>query len=545
VTSDTAGWDLAGLVRARAEEMGDAPYLSFGLGECTLTFREAHERSEAVAAALAETGVRAGDCVLLMMANRCEFVLAWFALAKLGAAPVPVNTAYRGEWLEHVAGTSGARTAVVDTTSAAAYVGLEAPALSDIVVAPATVSSDPDFALPATDPVRRWRTVDFGACSAGTRRGSRSPRPSDLAAIHFTSGTTGRSKGALVPLAHMDLLVRRNAELLALDHESVYLTELPLFHINAQMTVQGTLVHRCRGRIEERFSASRWLDRVRASGATHTSMLGVMVDFVLAQESREVDTDHHLGAAWTVPCVPAAVDDLRRRFGIRRIVTSYGTTEIGMLARREVEPGSSAGHAGPVDSEHYDVRIVDPDTDEVVPTGTAGEIVLRPTRPWTVMQGYVAMPERTTQTFRNLWLHTGDVGRFDGEGNLSFVDRLNDRIRRRGENVASADLEHVLSTHPDVAEVAVVAVPADEGGEDEIKACLVLVRDDDLARTFDPESFWAWCDERLPAFAVPRYLDVRDQMPRTATAKILKVPLREAGVPENCADRGPAPRRRV
>jgi crotonobetaine/carnitine-CoA ligase len=258
-------------------------------------------------------------------------------------------------------------------------------------------------------------------------------------------------------------------------------------------------------------------------------MLGVMVDFVLRQPATDHDQDHSLRSVWMVPCLPDLSRRFRDRFGIERIVTSYGTSEIGMVARRVVDRSDDVS-SGQVGEEFYEVRVVD-DDDLPLPQGEVGEIVVRTKLPWTVTHGYFGMPDRTVEAFRNLWLHTGDAGRFDQAGNLCFVDRLADRLRRRGENVASADVEHVLGTHAVVAEAAVVAVPADEeGGEDEIKACLVLVPEASL----DAEAFWAWCDERLPYFAVPRYLEVYDALPK----KVLKRELRTTQADAKVFDRG-------
>jgi crotonobetaine/carnitine-CoA ligase len=515
-------WDLAALIQRQGDALGPAPYLSFARDSVQLSFADVDERSGRLAGGLAELGVRRGDHVVIMSSNRAEFVLTWFALAKLGAVQVPVNTAYRGSWLQHVVITSGAAIAVVEDELLDAFAAVDVPGLTDLVV----------IGEPA--PIGALRGHRFDELEAAPAPSSEPAQLADLAAVHFTSGTTGRSKGAAIPLPAMDLLTRRNAQLLDLTPESVYSTELPLFHINAQMTVQGALLAGARAHVEERFSATQWLERLRAVGATHTSMLGVMVDFVLAQPPTDRDLEQPLRAVWTVPCVPAAVERLRARFGIERIVTSYGTTELGMLARRVVAPGSSDTSSGPVDAAHYTVQIVDPVSDELVPTGEVGELVVRPRAPWTTMTGYVAMPERTIEAYRNLWMHSGDCARLDADGNLHFVDRLHDRIRRRGENVASADLEHELAQHPAVVEVAVIPVPATEdGGEDEIKACVVTRED------FDLDEFWAWCDERLPSFAVPRYVERFAELPKTPTAKVLKTPLRESARNERTADRGP------
>ena len=530
VVPDRGRWALPPLLRERAAEHGDRPFLSFAADGAEISFAEADERSDRLAAGLAALGVRRGDGVLLMLGNRLEFVLAWFALSKLGAPHVPVNVEYRGEFLEHLANTAQARVIVLESrfldTLAASLPQL--PELRSVIVV-----GEPADPLPGLE-LRSFGELPLDAAPPAEEIG-----PADTGSIMFTSGTTGRSKGALMPHASMHLLCERNGELLGMDGDSVYSTELPLFHINAQMTVYGALISGARARLEERFSASRWLERIRACGATHTSMLGVMLEFVLAQPPAAEDRDHELRSAWTVPCVPGTVERFRERFGIERLVTSYGTTEVGMVANRIVEPSAPAS-AGPVGDEYYDVAIANPETDEPVPPGESGEILVRPRLPWTVTSGYFGMPERSAAAMRNLWFHTGDLGRFDEHGNLCFLDRLQDRIRRRGENVASADVEQVLGTHAAVAEAAVVAVAADAGGEDEIKACLVL---DVAASDFDAEEFWAWCDGRLPYFAVPRYLDLRDELPKTPTEKVLKHELRDSSG-ARLFDRGPGGRER-
>jgi len=525
VVEDRNRWVLPELLRQRARQLEDKPFLSFALDDASATYAEADERSDRLAAGLAELGVRAGDRVMVMMGNRIEFVLTWFALNKLGAFHAPINTDYRGDFLEHLVNSAQARLMVVEQRFVDVVLACakNMPVLSDLIV----VGGEPPAQL------GRFTARPFASVPSADEPPPARVTPADTYAVLFTSGTTGRSKGALMPHAHGHLLNERNAELLDLDSEGTYISELPLFHINAHMTVYGCLLHGARARMEERFSASRWLQRIRAAEATHSSMLGVMVDFVLRQDPTERDRDHPLRSVWMVPCIPDLARRFRDRFGVERIVTSYGTTEVGMVARRVVGRSDDVS-SGQVGEEFYDVEIVN-EADEPLPRGEVGEIVVRTRLPWTVTHGYFGQPDRTVEAFRNLWFHTGDAGRFDEAGNLHFVDRLADRIRRRGENVASADVEHVLGTHPIVAEAAVLAVSADEeGGEDEIKACLVLVE----GASLEPESFWAWCDERLPYFAVPRYLEVYDQLPKTPTEKVLKRELRTSTAGTLLLDRG-------
>jgi len=185
-----------------------------------------------------------------------------------------------------------------------------------------------------------------------------------------------------------------------------------------------------------------------------------------------------------------------------------------------------SGAAGLAVSDWYDVRLVDPETDEEVPTGEVGELVVRPHVPWTTSLGYFGMPQKTAEALRNCWFHTGDGLRCDVDGWYYFVDRLKDAIRRRGENISSYEVEQAVLGHPGILECAVVRVPA--GGaadEDEVMAVVVAAPATDVM----PEELWAWCEDTMPYFAVPRYLRFIDDLPKTPSGKIQKGPLREAG----------------
>jgi crotonobetaine/carnitine-CoA ligase len=495
VIEDRSRWTLPYVLDRAAKRFDDRPFLSFALGGTRLSFAEAAERAAAYAGGLRELGVGRGDRVLIMLPNRAEFVLTWFAANLLGAVQVPVNVDYRGEFLEHVVKTVDARLAVTDH-----------PELFDHAVTP--------------------EALEGGAPAAAV-----DARPGELAAIHFTSGTTGRSKGAMMTFAHQHLLAEQNGAWVELGPEDVYMTPLPLFHVNAQLTaVYAALLVGARVHLEPKFSASRWLDVVRETNATVTTTLGVMLPFLLAQPERPEDADNALRCIWAVPCPRELAEPFGRRFGIERFAMGYGNTEVGFVIDPRDRP--PAGSCGRPDERFYDIRIVDPETDEPVPPGTAGEVVVRPKVPWIVTAGYFAMPERTAAACRNLWFHTGDSLVQDEDGWLYFVDRIHDRIRRRGENIASADVELVLTQHDAVAEAAVVAVPSElAGGEDELMACLVLERPAPVAEIV------AFGAERLPAFAVPRYFQLLDALPKTPTAKVKKQLLRERGVTADTIDR--------
>jgi crotonobetaine/carnitine-CoA ligase len=185
----------------------------------------------------------------------------------------------------------------------------------------------------------------------------------------------------------------------------------------------------------------------------------------------------------------------------------------------------------------YECRIVD-DLDRDVPAGAVGELVVRPTEPWTIMAGYWGMPEKTVEAWRNLWFHTGDAARSDAEGNYYFVDRIKDSIRRRGENISSLEVEHEVGRHPDVLEVAAVGVPS-EWGEEEVKIVVVTKP----GRTVTEAALATFLEPLLPRYMLPRYIELVDALPKTPTEKVEKRTLRAAGVTATTWDRLPSERR--
>ena len=237
------------------------------------------------------------------------------------------------------------------------------------------------------------------------------------------------------------------------------------------------------------------------------------------------------------PVPQAAGERFIERIGLDRLVFSYGSTEVGMVASRDHDPGRLAS-PGRVGEAWYETRVVDPETDERVAPGEPGELLVRPKVPWTTSPGYLGMPDRTIEAFRNLWFHTGNAVRCDDDGYLWFVDRLGDRIRRV-ENVSSLEVETVLHDHPAVDAAPVIGVPTeDEAGEDEILACLEPAEGAVLQDL--PEGLWAWCERRLPYFlATPRFLSIVTSLPRAPTGKIRKDELRRGGLSADLRDRGP------
>ena len=362
-----------------------------------------------------------------------------------------------------------------------------------------------------------------------------SPAPGDTAMIMYTSGTTGPAKGVLMPHGHCYLFGLGTAEALALTAEDRYYICMPLFHANALlMQLLGTLIAGTAAVVAERFRATTWLAEIRDSGATVTNGLGVIPEFIFRQPATDRDRDHRLRAMMAIPIAREWGAAFQERFGVP-FLQGFGMTECNIPAYGRPGDPLIPGCAGYPLAEWFDVAIADPETDELVPAGETGEIVVRPKVPGCFMAGYFRMPDKTVEAWRNLWFHTGDAGRLDERGRLHYIDRLKDCIRRRGENISAFEIEQVLNAHPAVAESAVMGIRvAGAGGEDEVKACVVAAP----GATVDPVALLDWCTPRMPHFAVPRFVEiVAGELPKTPTGKVQKTALREAGVNATTWDR--------
>lgn len=534
--ADRSRWTLPDILRARAESHGDRVYLDVPHEDRRFTFAETLAAAERVGSGLLARGHEPGDRVLIMLPNCAEYVLAWMGAALAGMAEVPVNTAYRGSFLEHQVRTVAPTVAVIAPEFAEQFVESR----------PAAASIRRVFLVPPAGEL-----VDAGAVSMLEAAGYDvdsfevlltapiGPLPTvrarDLAAVFFTSGTTGLSKGVMMPHAHMVFFADECVSLTRLDDGDVYLSVGPLFHGNATfLAAYPALIAGARFVLRERFSASRWLTWIRESGATVTNFVGVMMDFVWKQPPSEVDRDNDLRCIFAAPTASSILQPFKDRFGVEAFVEVFGLTETSMPIMSPYGIERPAGAAGLLVDGWFDIRLVDPDTDEEVPVGELGELVVRSRYPFTSTLGYFGMPERTVEAQRNCWFHTGDGLRRDADGWYYFVDRLKDAIRRRGENISSYEVEQAILPHPAVLECAVVAIPADvDAGEDEVMVCVVTVPGAELT----VEELWAWCDRRLPYFAVPRYVRFLDELPKTPSAKVQKAKLRELGIDGETHDR--------
>jgi carnitine-CoA ligase len=496
------------LLRQRAHEHPDRLYL--WSGDQRLTYGEVDERSDRVANGLLSLGVTPGDRVAFICSNRIEMLELYFACAKLGAVQVPMNVFLKGEFLRYQLDDCQASTLVCDAAGHAAALPLIAglPDLRSVIALDDAAGDDiPYEQLRGADPSRP--DVSLSAAS--------------LMSILYTSGTTGMPKGCMLSHGWYLRSASVSTEMLGYTEKDRLYTALPLFHAWAQGMVFGGLLHGLSVTIDPIFSAQRMLERLAETQSTTLSGVGMMGLAMLALPASDADRAHNLRVVLMMPLTPDQQEQFESRFGARILAQLYGQTECGALCYSPIdEPGKRGTLGRP--SPLYDLRIVD-DDDTEVPTGDVGEIVVRPKVNHALFQGYWRKPEATAEIWRNLWHHTGDFGRADADGYVTFVDRKKDALRRRGENVSSVQLESAIVGHPKIAEAAVHAIPS-RMGEDDIKACLVVAPGEKLT----PDELFSYFKDRLPYFAIPRYVELVDELPRNATMRVMKHVLRARGV---------------
>jgi crotonobetaine/carnitine-CoA ligase len=505
----------------------DGPYLDFEGDEWSA--RRMADAAARLAGAWRRYGIVRGDRIATLIENRPEQVVTFFAAAFLGAIQVPVNTAYKGEFLRHVLVDSGARIMVVQQDLAdrvALVAGPETPDLEHVVVVGDT------SALPSTLEVSSWDDALAAGAADPVALDDGAAGPADLACFIYTAGTTGPSKGCMLPHRYVVALGAQIARAWGRTADDVILTPLPLFHFNAiSVCVVGTLLVGGRAAIVRKFSVSRFWPEVRRTDATMLSMLGSLAILVANAEDHPDQAGHRLRLCAAAPMPPDTDRIWRERFGCATFSGGYGLTEASLISMLPAGETNKVGAAGKPNVHEFEVRIVD-DGDEPVATGEIGEIVCRPTGPNLMFAGYWNRPEATVEVLRNLWFHTGDLGRLDEDGYLYFVDRKKDYLRRRGENISSFEMERTVVAHEAVADVAVHAVASDQG-EDDVKVTAVLV----AGSTVTEEELCRWCAERMPYFAIPRYIEFRADLPRNPVGRVLKYELRDDGVTRTTWDR--------
>lgn len=509
------------LLTDRAVRTPDRPLLRFG--DDRWTAAEVLERVGTVGGMLGEHGVERGDRVAVIAANRVELLDLILGCAWIGAVAVPINTASRGAQLHHIL-----------ENSAAAVLVLEPSHVEHVEALPDTAEVRQIWLL---DPLERESVLPVPVDALppyGPPVDAAAVAPGDAAAILYTSGTTGVSKGVVCPHAQFYWWGRNVTAQMGITSDDVLYTCLPLFHTNAINAFSQALVSGSEFAVGPRFSATRFWSDAASVGATFTYLLGAMVSILAAKEPAQHDREHTIRAALS-PATPAGLlHQFEERFGVA-LIDGYGSTETNSAissSPSERRPGY-VGRLRP----GFAARVVDSDGLEV-PAGVPGELLLRTDQPYAFASGYFRMEPSTVASWQDLWFHTGDRVVIEPDGWIRFVDRIKDVIRRRGENISSIEVEQVLTQHPDVEDVAVYAVDS-ELGEDEVMAAIVL----SPGRSLDIHDLVSFCEPRLSYFAIPRFVMTCTALPLTENGKVRKALLREWGAARADWDRQKLPTR--
>ncbi len=517
------------LVSKRARETPNATAIQAIETGQTLTWNDVDQHCRRWADAFRGLAIEQGEYIVTMMPTSPEALYAWLGCAWLRAIEVPINTDYRGEWLVHAINNSRARI-VVTSRRFATWLALVADSLEHVHIV-VVYDAQPDDDTHTLESHFRVLTGDEFLGDTEPLEGLVEPELWDTMSVIYTSGTTGQAKAVLQPWG-MQELTRILFSPPEFDDPIFYGFWPPfhslgksLFFVPAAMN--GSLV------LRERFSIADFWSDIRTYGCTASYVVSVIASFIYGMPEQPDDADNPLKAVVMGPVIPE-VEDFKRRFGVN-VYTTFGSTEIGSVLFSNMRPITSTNwrSCGRVVPESpIEVALVD-EHDFPVEVGIPGELVVRPKEPWSCTLGYLNMPEPTVRAWRNGWFHTGDTLVADEDGEHYFVDRAKDYIRRRGENISSFEVEQAVCAFPGVGQAVAVAVPSREG-EDEVMVFVVS----EPGSVVDENMLIDFLVDRVPKFAIPRYVEVIEELPTTqATFRVQKNKLRERGPGPTTFDR--------
>lgn len=501
----------------RAQQYPDRVMMS--IAGTPVTFAQMRDRSCAAADVLVGLGVQRGETVALFTGTCPEWVYFWLGAARIGAVSAAVNAASKGDFLTHALNL--ARAAVVladaDRHDRLADVADDVPTLRSTLLVGDSLTEALDQA-----------STDVPA-SVGS--------PDDVGALFFTSGTTGPSKAVATTWQYLFTAAATVAASWEFDTGEVLWTAMPLFHLSAAPTVLAPMLVGGTSVLAAAFHPGQVAEEIRACGAAGFAGAGAMVSMLWNLPPASRDAEIGLRFLSAAPIGADVYRDIEERYRCR-IVTMYGMTEAFPIAYKSVSDDGVPGTSGRVNPS-FDVRIVDPDG-HPLPPGQVGEITCRPLTAHAMSTGYVSPPgsdgvgggHGLSVEAHPEWFGTGDLGMLDVDGNLTYVDRVKDSLRRRGENVSSVEVEQTVARHPAISEAAAVGVPSDLG-EDDILVLVTLRPGADL----DYAELLDFCSSRMPYFCVPRYLEVLDEIPKNVIGRVRKDVLRDRGLGDGAWDR--------
>ncbi len=538
-----------------ARQASDRTFFYYGEDDVSLTYAEFAKRTDEIAGNLASLGIEKGDHISVFSTNSLLSSLMMFSIWKAGAVYCPVNFSYSGRLLAYQLNDTSPKLIVTDGTLLSAVndvIGeLESPPMVTVYQAPEG-SHDHAPVQPTVHP--SLETILWQDLTKPASRPNIELSFDDPANLIYTSGTTGPSKGVVQPhrwMAQYTFAIR-----VPLTEEDVIYNDLPLYHVGgAVANVCRAAWTGCEVAVWNRFSPDNFWKRIRARKVTTAILLDVMLPWLTKAPACEDDHKNTLNKVHMQP-LPINHADFAQRFGIDFVTAGFGQTETGtgmvvyleeisegkatpldqyrgrshdeikeiaqkygllLLAGEDASRKGLMGHPSPF----VDVSIRN-ENDEECQTGEPGQLAFRPKLPGIFLHSYFKKPEKTVEAFKNLWFHTGDAAVMHDDGMYYFVDRLGDRIRVKGENLSSFQVEDMLMQHPDINLCAAVGIPSEEGDEDDIAAFIVAAENKPLTET-DIE---AYATEKLPKYMRPSFIRIVEAIPQTPTNKVEKYKLR-------------------
>lgn len=481
------------------------------------TYRHAFDVVTRAARGLAAAGVVPGDRVLLLLPNVPEALWSWLAVGAAGAIDVPVSEDAMGASLARTVTVAEPRTVITTSELLGRLGGAEAlEHVTSTCVERFILVDDVPGPGPASS-----RCIPFDALTGVAEVSLPLPKMSgsDTATVMFSSGSTGAPKGVMIAHEYYATMAPDYEPFYSLDRSRTVYCPQPLCHIDARIHVINVLARRGTIVIPRRFSASRFWAEVEAVDAEMFSFIGAMLPILMKQPLAPTPSTRRVGIGSSIPA--ALHEEFESRFNAE-LIEGYGMTEFPAILNQRPGEGGPGSVGRPLAGS--EVRIMGPDG-VPLPRGSVGELVVRPTRRGAHMQGYWRNPEATVDAWQGLWFHTGDLLQELEDGSYRYVGRLKDSIRRRGENISAWEVERTALAHPGVLDAAAIGVPSPLGEED-VALVVVPRADADL----DPVELRTRMAKDLPRFAVPRYIDVVAELPKTPSHRVAKAELRARGL---------------
>lgn len=514
------------VLQRSTQKYGDRTFLDFQ--GATYSYNDLNRAACQLANGLAGLGIAKGDTVVTLLDNSAEAVFIWFAINKLGAVSVPVNTALKGDFLRHQVSDANA-TVVIAESDYAERVTAIASSLPNVQTLVYRGARPP---LAFAKQLLAWNDL----ISDDDSEPDVEVKPGDLAMLIYTGGTTGPSKGCMISHNYACSLARQMLIITNRDEHTITWSPLPLFHFNAvATTVLCNMLVGARCALYPRFSVSNFWPEIERSGANDVQLLAAMMPMLAGAPDNEAMQRCHgqLKSVWGAPFPEKVQQQWKERFGVTHTICGgFGLSECSLPTILPFGTPMRPNSSGKRNTDFFDVRIVD-DNDTELPPNTPGEIIVRPRKPHVMFEGYWRRPEDTLKVMRNMWFHTGDIGMFDEDDYFYFLDRKKDYLRRRGENISSFEVESAFLQHQAIDEVAAHAVLSDLG-EDELKVTITLKSD---VTQIDAEDLCRWAADQMPYYAVPRYIEFRSTLPKSPLGRVYKFQLRDEGVTAATWDR--------